>query len=166
MSGFINVYIYVFTLVTVYIYTIIVTVYLMILIFFSLTCHSHHTLSTHHHHHHHNPLQRLIIQTQNLPKINPKSTKTIKKTHPKPNLKSTPNQTQPKIQINLKKHHVQIRWSYCHSYWYGLALVCECVGLKWERGRELGGAGAVRWERPIWDKRKRCINENNNSKEK
>ena len=98
-------------------YTIIVVVYLMILIFFSLTCHSHHTLSTHHHHHHHhNPLQRLIIQTQNLPKINPKSTKTIKKTHPKPNLKSTPNQTQPKIQINLKKHHVQIRWSYCHSY--------------------------------------------------
>ena len=155
-----------FTLVTVYIYTIIVAVYLMILIFFSLTCHSHHTLSTHHHHHHHNPLQRLIIQTQNLPKINPKSTKTIKKTHPKPNLKSTPNQTQPKIQINLKKHHVQIRWSYCHSYWYGLALVCECVGLKWERGRELGGAGAVSWERPIWDERKRCINENNNSKEK
>lgn len=146
MSGFINVYIYMFTLVTVYSYTIIVAVYLMILIFFSLTCHSHHTLSTHHHH---NPLQCLIIQTQNLP-----------------NLKSTPNQTQPKIQINLKKHHVQIRWSYCHSYWYGLALVCECVGLKWERGRELGGAGAVSWERPIWDERKRCINENNNSKEK
>ena len=28
-----------------------------------------------------------------------------------------------------------------------------CVGLRWDRGRELGGAGVVSWERPIWDER-------------
>lgn len=28
-----------------------------------------------------------------------------------------------------------------------------CVGLGWERGRELRGAVAMSWERPVWDER-------------
>lgn len=91
-------------------------------------------------HHHHNPLQHLIIQTKNQPKINGKSNQNQPK----------PINRKPKIKPNKKPKPCTNSLEALSSHKYSNAFMCECMWVWDERAkRELNGESAKGGERNV-----------------